>query len=193
MRGFAALLCCLAALAVSGCGSGSSSSSSAATSTTAAASTKKAEPKPAEASGEASGDHSIQEYGGAAAGSEKAAVSAAVHRFLTAMAAQDYAGMCAELAGTNREQLEAFSEGAGPGAAGCAAALKTLLNPAVATEARRAAAAPVTSVRIKGDSAFALFTPQGGSPSYLVMKREGNSWKSISVTPGAPLEPSASP
>jgi hypothetical protein len=182
----ASLLCCLA-LAMAGCGSGSSSSGTTAKPTTEARTTKDV---PSTQS-QAAGDSSIEEFGAAAAGSEKAAVTVAVGRFLGAMADQDYADMCAELAVANREQLQAFSQGKGAG--GCAAALKTLLNPAVAKEARLAAAAPVTSVRIKGDSAFALFTPQGGSPSYLVVKREGDSWKSISVTPGTPLAPSASP
>lgn len=184
----AALLCCLA-LAAAGCGSGSSSSSS---------KTKlNGEAKPIEAAkpkhSEATGDSSIEEFGGTATGSDKAAVTTAVHRFLTAMARQDNAGMCAELAVANREQLQAFSKGKSSGSAGCALALKTLLNPAVAAEAHRAATAPLTSVRIDGDSAFALFTPKGGSRSYLVMRREGDSWKSISVTPGTPLAPSANP
>ena len=59
----------------------------------------------------------------------------------------------------------------------------------MAAEARTAADASVTSVRIKGDTAFVIFTPKGGLASYLVMKREGSAWKAISVTPGTPLEP----
>jgi hypothetical protein len=175
---------------VGGCGSGSSSSSTAASTTTTKSESGSDGGSGTSAAG-TSGDSSIQRYGAAAEGSEKASVTAAVHGFLGAMAAGDYAGMCTDLAASNREQLEAFGQGEGSPSAGCAAALKTLLSPGVAKEARAAAAAPITSVRIKGDTAFAIFTPKGGSASYLVVKREGDSWKSISVTPGTPLEPTA--
>jgi hypothetical protein len=175
---------------VGGCGSGSSSSSTAASTTTAKAESGSDGGSGKSAAG-TSGDSSIQRYGGAAEGSEKAAVIAGAHGFLAAMASADYAGMCAHLAAGNRRELEAFGEGQSSSSAGCAAALKTLLSPGVAKEARAAAAAPITSVRIKGDTAFAIFTPKGGPASFLVVKREGDSWKSISVTPGTPLEPTA--
>jgi hypothetical protein len=142
--------------------------------------------------GESAGDGSIQSYGTAAAGADKASVSGAVHSFLAAMASQDYAGMCATLAASNRRQLSAFA-GARSASDGCPVALMKLLNPAVAGEARAAAEASVTSVRVKGDTAFAIFTPKRGSESYLVMKREGGAWKATSVTPGTPLEPTANP
>jgi hypothetical protein len=106
------------------------------------------------------------------------------------MADRDFKGMCTALAVSNREQLAQFAEGKG-GSGGCAAALGKLLNPSVTGEARAAAEASITSVRIKGDTAFAIFTPKGGSASYLVMKREGGAWRAISVTPGTPLEPTA--
>lgn len=73
------------------------------------------------------------------------------------------------------------------------AALKTLLTAAAATEARRAAEAAVTSVRIKGGTAFVLFRPKGGVPSYFVMKEEGGGWKAIGLAPGTPIDPTATP
>jgi hypothetical protein len=119
-------------------------------------------------------------------------VVAAVHGFLTAMAKGDDAGMCAHLSVANRKQLEDFGQSAG-GAGGCAGALGAVLSPAVQGEARTAAAAPVGAVRVKGGNALVIFTPKGGSASYLAMKREGGGWRAISVTPGTPLEPSANP
>ena len=56
-------------------------------------------------------------------------------------------------------------------------------------KAKAAAAAPIKSVRVKGDTAFIIFTPKGGKPSFFVMKREGGAWKAISLGPGTPLEP----
>jgi hypothetical protein len=126
----------------------------------------------------------------AAGGSGKAALTAAAHSFFTAMATRDYARLCTGLAASNREQLAAFVKG---GQGGCAAALKALLDPAAAAEARKAADAAVTSVRIKGDSAFVLFRPKGGVLSYFVMKEEGGRWKATSLEPGTPLNPGATP
>lgn len=182
------------AIGVGGCGSGSSSSSSSTTSPAPTAAKESSAENGGAGGGDSksSGDSSIQGYGAAAGGASKSAVSGAVHSFLTAMAEHDYPAMCAGLSASNREQLASFAGGKG-GAGGCAAALKRLLNSAVASEARAAADASVTSVRIKGDTAFAIFTPKGGAESYLVMKREGGAWRAISVTPGTPLEPTANP
>jgi hypothetical protein len=184
----AAVLGLAAVLTVAGCGSGSSSTGASSTATSAASGPAKESAEGAKPKEAASGDQSIQQYGGAANGTDKSAVEGAVHGFLTAMANQDYAGICAAISKTNREQLASFGGGEG---GGCEGALKQLLNPAAAKEAQAAAAAPITSVRIKEDSAFVLFKPQGGSKSYLAMKREGGSWKSIAVTPGTPLAPEA--
>lgn len=180
-------------MAVGGCGSGSSSSSTtAATAPPAKSATPPAAPAP-RSPAENSPGSTITEYGAAAEGSGKAAVIAAAHSFFTAIATHDYAALCAGLAASNREQLAAFAKGEG-GPGGCAAALKKLLgSAAAATEAREAAAAPITSVRIKGATAFVLFTPKGGSASYFVMKEEGGRWKAISLEPGAPLNPGAAP
>jgi hypothetical protein len=177
-------------LGAAGCGSGSSSSSEATTPAGGTTSSPVDQGEPTGPAGkEAAGDNSIEGYGGAAQGSDKEAVSAAVDGFLAAMASGDYATVCTDLIAANREGLEAFGEKGG--ASDCAATLKQLLSPAAAGEAKAAAAAPITSVRIKGDTAFAIFTPRGGQPSYVVMKQEGGSWKAISVAPGTPLEPTA--
>jgi hypothetical protein len=173
-----AALSLLLAMGSGGCGSGSSSSTA-------------APPRPKAAGAADAADTSIQGYGAAAGVASKSAVSGAVHAFLTAMAERDYPAMCARLAMANREQLAQFA-GARGGSERCADALRKLLNPAVAAEARAAADASVASVRIKGATAFAIFTLRGGAKSYLVMKREGDAWKAISVTPGTPLEPTAS-
>jgi hypothetical protein len=118
-------------------------------------------------------------------------VVAAAHSFFTAMATHDYARLCAGLGVSNREQLAAFVKGKSSG--GCVAALKTLLTATAATEGRKAAEAVVTSVRVKGGTAFVLFRPKGGVPSYFVMKEEGGGWKAIGLAPGTPIDPTAKP
>jgi hypothetical protein len=104
----------------------------------------------------------------------------------------DYARVCADLTAANRKQLQSFGAGKG-GSGGCTAALKALLDPAVAAEARKAADAAVTSVRIKGGTAFVLFTPKGGMRSYFVMKEEGGGWKAIGLAPATPVNPTTTP
>jgi hypothetical protein len=172
------------ALGAMGCGSGSSPTTSSAASPVAPPSPPAA---PAPGRGESSPGASIKEYGAAASGTTKATVAAAAHSFFAAMATGDYARLCADLAAANRQQLRAFLK-AQVRSAGCAAVLKTLLTTA-AGEARRAASAGITAVRIKGTTAFVLFRPKGGVPSYFVMKEEGGSWKATSLGPGAPIDP----
>lgn len=181
------------AVGAAGCGSGSSSTGATTAATTNAPARQTGTPKSAPASpgGESSPGSSITGYGAAAQGSGRAAVTAAAHSFFIAMATHDYAKVCAGLAASNREQLAAFAEGRRPG--GCEVALKALLDPAAATEARRAADAPVTSVRIKAGTAFVLFRPKDGVPSYFVMKEEGGAWKAIGLAPGTPIDPTATP
>jgi hypothetical protein len=182
-----ALLAALA-LAAMGCGSGSSSTTSAATGPAAPPAHAAA---PSAAGGESSPGASIEEYGAAADPGTKATVAAAAHSFFAAMAEGDYARLCADLAAANQQQLRTFLKGQ-VRSTGCAGVLKTLVTATAAHEARKAAAAPITSVRVKGTNAFVLFRPKGGVPSYFVMKEEGGSWKASSLGPGAPIE-AASP
>lgn len=173
------------ALGAIGCGSGSSTT----TSSAASPGTPPASPAAAAASGgESSPGAGIKEYGAAAGATTKATVAAAAHSFFAAMARGDYARLCGDLSDANLQQLRAFLKGR-VRSTGCAAVVKTLLNTTAAGEARKAASAPITAVRIKGATAFVLFRPKGGVPSYFVMKEEGGSWKATSLGPGAPIEP----
>ena len=138
----------------------------------------------------APGDHSIQEYGAEAEGGEREALLAAMHSFFRAIAASDYSRVCSGLLGANREQLQQFSKLQGGAGADCAQSLAKLLTPTAAGEAKKAAAATIGRVRVKGDIAFVLFRPPGATLSYFAMKREGGAWKAISLAPGTPLNPS---
>lgn len=191
--GLLAVLTLTFAVGAGGCGSGSSSGTASPASTSAAAPARshRSVLPAASAPTESSPGSSILEFGKAAGGAGKAAVTAAAHSFFSAMASGNYARLCAGLATSNREQLAAIAKGRGPG--NCAAALKTLLNPAAATEARKAESAAITSVRIKDATAFVLFNPKGGVPSYFVMRKEGDGWKAISLAPGSPIDPTATP
>lgn len=135
------------------------------------------------------GDRSIQEFGTQAGGAQAGEVSTAAHSFFAAMAASDYPGVCESLLASNRKQLQAFLKAARHPS--CPGAVKRLILPAAVTQARMAATAAVSAVRVKGDTAFVLFHPQGGPASYIAMKREGGAWRAIGLAPGAPLNRAA--
>lgn len=195
------LIACLA-LAAAGCGSSSSTSTGstagAAPTTEAGTSTPSTETTTTQPGGQggssqgsstggsSSADNSIQTYGSAATGADKTALAGAAFSFFRALAAGDYTKVCAGLLSADRQQFQAVKIKNGQG--GCATDLKRLVPPTAAAEARKAASGTLSSVRIKGDTAFVLFRPAGGKPSYFVMKREGGSWKALSVAPGTPLE-----
>jgi hypothetical protein len=212
------LLVLAVALAVAGavgCGGGSDSSSSNATAAQEATATTKpsakgsgasaqakpaakgqgsaaggkGKPKPSIAQEEkAPGDHSIQEYGVEAAGSEKEDVLAAMHSFLVAMAAGQEVKVCAGLGASVRVQLGQLAKAQGKGGS-CTVILARLLNPAVSAEASRAVNGTIGRVRVGGGNALVLFRPQGGKLSYFVMKEEGGAWKATSMGAGAQLSP----
>ncbi len=207
-------LALIAALAIAliGCGSGSSTSTSTSTeastqpsattpapSTEATPTTETAVPQGSGngqgSSGEAPGssqtpENSIKTYGSAASSAQKAALAAAAFSFFRAMAASDYAKVCDGLSASNRKELQAFSK-AKSRSSSCPAVLKTLISTRGVPEARKAATGRLISVRVKGDTAFVIFQPKGGKPSYFVMKREGGAWKAIGLAPGTPLNPLA--
>lgn len=148
-----------------------------------------AKPKPSIAQEEeAPGDHSIQEYGAEAEGSEKEAVLAAMHSFLAAMSTGQHARVCAALLAPARAQLVQLAKAQGKGGS-CTVILAKFLNPSVAAEAKRAAKGTIGRVRVGEGNALVLFRPQGGKLSYFVMKEEDGAWKATSVALGAPLYP----
>jgi hypothetical protein len=131
-----------------------------------------------------SGDNSIETYGTEVGGAEKAAAVAAMRSFVQAVAARDYAAICSGLAAKIRAGL---AQSGKP----CPVLLESLLtiDP---SEARQAANGTVTHVRVGGGNAFVLFHPAGGSSlNYFVMRQEGGKWKSLGLTIGTPLNPSA--
>jgi hypothetical protein len=140
---------------------------------------------PAEFKAPKGGDDSIQTFGTEAEGDEKDAVVSAMRSFLRALAASDYAKVCAGLTASNREQLQAFLK-AKKETGNCTTVLSKVLVGG-ANEAKKAANGAIYQVRVEDENAFVLFTPEGGKASYFVMKREGDEWKSTSIGSGAPI------
>ena len=135
-------------------------------------------------------ESSIENYGTAASSALKGTLAATAFSFFKAMATSDYAKICAGLSASNVQELQAFLRAKHQNEGGCVRVLRTVV-PRVSAEARKAAAGTLTSVRVKGDTAFVIFKPKGGKASYFVLKREGSAWKAISLAPGTPLNPVA--
>jgi hypothetical protein len=111
--------------------------------------------------------------------------------FMRALAAGDYAKVCAGLNSQTREGFERFAARAPQvQGKGCAALLGSSAVSQNAEEARRAANGTVTQVRIGGGEAYVIFRPGAdGSLSYLIMRREGSAWKADSLGTGQLLYP----
>ncbi len=110
--------------------------------------------------------------------------------FLRAMADRDYAAICEGLSEANRGQLEQLAKLKKEIGTDCPSILKAILVGG-SSEARKAAEGTVYQVRVEGDNAFVMFTPVGGSASYFVMKHDPDGWKSTTLSPGVPFNPSA--
>jgi hypothetical protein len=107
-----------------------------------------------------------------------------MHAFDLAVATRDYEGVCAGLAEKIRNGLAESNKR-------CPQLLETLMI-IPPSEAQGSANGTVTDVRVGGGNAFVLFRPAGGSElNYFVMTLEGGGWKSLGLTVGTPLNPSA--
>jgi hypothetical protein len=145
------------------------------------------EPDAAEFKAPKGGDDSIQTFGSEAEGDEEDAVLTAMHAFLTALAEEDYEAVCEGITTANRESLQAFLK-ANKEEGTCETLLPRILSGGT-SEAAKAANGAVYQVRVDGENAFVLFKPEGGKASYFVMKKEGDVWKSTSISAGTPFDP----
>jgi hypothetical protein len=134
------------------------------------------------------GDNSVQEFGEETTGSEFEEASAALHNFLDARAAGNWAAACSYMADSivkSFEQLGARSkelEGAG-----CAVLLEKLTNQAALPLLRKEAErADVASLRIEDEQAFVLYRGLDNSIMAIPMTVEGGDWK-VSGLAGTPL------
>lgn len=175
---YAALLATVV-LVAGGCGGGDSSSQKAQEEASAATSASHFE----------GGEKSIENYGGEATGSDRAALLGVFHGYLGALAAKDYAGACSHLSSLVRHSLKQLAGKAGR-ALSCPAILPRLLAPTAATISREQVDGRVTKVRTMGNRAFVVFHAPGAKLYQLTMTREGETWHAATVA-AAVLVPSA--
>jgi hypothetical protein len=124
------------------------------------------------------GDRSIQEYGAKAASGDTAAIAGIVKRYYAAVAAGDGSGACALLsAEMSRTIVATFANSPALRGKGCSAIIPALYKVPAGRARVAFAKVAVTSVRVKGDRAFALLRSPSSPSGEMPMLREGGAWK----------------
>lgn len=134
------------------------------------------------------GDNSVQEFGQEAGRGEFEAAASAVHDFLDARAAGDWAAACEYM---SKSITESFAKLAAQAKqlkdTSCAGILEKLTNPAARSAMKREAEkADVGSLRVEGDRAFVIYRGPKGAVLAMPMTNEGGDWKVASLA-GTPL------
>ncbi len=128
------------------------------------------------------GDNSIPDFGAEASHGDRARATAALSAFLRARSSGDRSTACSYLAASTRKQLERFAGAAKGSSNDCATVL------AAVSKGGEAGAGVLTgdivALRIKGDSAFALYRGSHNGKYVMPMLNEGGAWK---VNQPAPL------
>jgi hypothetical protein len=131
------------------------------------------------------GDNSIQQFGSEAAGSELQLAAAALHGYLDARAAGEWARACSYMGrGVTRSlsQLASAQGGKGGSCPKIIAGLSSAIPPAVRRETARA---DVGALRVEGDNAFLLFRGAHDTNYFMPMAHEGSRWGVAAVAPSA--------
>lgn len=161
-----------------GAGSGSSTSSPAVAARTSAA------PRPAQSQAPApQGESGIPAYGHEAGDAQSRAAESSLAGFLKARAGENWAAVCSDLSHAFREHFEEFVRRAKLGPQGCAPALGMLSKSATATSPAGPPPHHLTSLRIRGEKAFALWVGADGQGYAMPMVREGNAWRFTQLAP----------
>jgi len=171
----AAIACCLAVLALCGCGGSSDEDSTQGT-----ALQGQASPQGAEAS--------IEGFGREAQGRDRAELLSAFHGYLDALAAEDVEAACSYLSKGLKDSLARLAP-KGDGA-GCVGTLAALLPPSAAAIARQQDGGEVKKIRFQGKTAFVVFRAPGAKSYQLNLVEEGGRWK-LSALSASVLAPSA--
>jgi hypothetical protein len=133
------------------------------------------------------GDNSIQESGSEAGAFEVSQAAIALHGYLNARAAGEWAKACSYMAAGVTAQLAQFSAGSAGDkkTPSCAKLLAGLSVGIPAATMREAAQADVGALRVEGESAFLLCHGAHGVDYFMPMDREGGDWKVAAIAPSA--------
>ncbi len=130
-------------------------------------------------------DNSIPDFGAEASTGELARATGALAVFLHARASGEWSRACTYLAGTTRAQLERFGGASKGGSKGCGTALAALSGGGHGASPSRAETltGSVAALRVKGNSAFALYRGPNGNKYVMPMVKEGGAWKIGQLAP----------
>jgi len=121
---------------------------------------------------------SIATFGSEASGSERAAVLAALHSYLAAIAAGNWGAACEQLSTPIQHQLELLlAHAKGVHGRGCAAALGALFAHTPGSLRRQLTPLNVIAVRINSNRAFVLYRSTQLPHAVISMLREAGRWK----------------
>jgi len=173
--------------------SGDSPRSSAPTSTTAskAAPAHSAGASAGAASFETQGaDNSIQRFGSEASAADLAKAAAALHAFLDARAAGQWAKACTKMAAGVTEALQRLGRRAKSGRGptkhgGCPQLIEAISAGIPASQRRDLTQAEVGALRTEGAGAFLLYHGAHHTAYFMPMYREGGDWKVAAMSPSA--------
>jgi len=173
--------------------SGTASSGSASSGTTSSGTTSSGTTSSGSASSATAGDRtttrasatplaayygSIATFGSDASAGDRAAILAALHRYVSAIAAGDWGAACGQLSAPIKHQLELLlAHAKGVHGRGCAAALGALFAHTPGSLRRQLTPLNVIAVRINSNRAFVLYRSTQLPHAVISMLREAGRWK----------------
>jgi hypothetical protein len=194
LKWYLSIACVLAAgLLATGCGGSGSSGSTGSASTSSASSTSSTSDssQSAEAGSKKAtpgfGGNELAEYGVESSGEEREAASKVLKENLEARGSGNWAGQCATLAATVVKAIEKEGPAIG-GPKGCAAKLGAEAKNVPPYVLADTLGEPIAALRVKGNSAYALYHGNDGKDYAMEMTLEGSVWKVGALTT-IPLEP----
>jgi hypothetical protein len=177
------------ALLPAGCGGGSASAP--ATTTTATGSGAASGAAPATKGQEGmGGGNSASAYGPEASSTQRRLAEGALSAYLAAKAREDWPAACSYLSGPLRRHFEEFARAAGSKLKGCAPILE--LSSGSGPGPAGPPAHGLSSLRVKGESALALWVGPHGQGYAMPMLREGGAWRLAQIAP-LPDPPGSAP
>lgn len=121
---------------------------------------------------------SVGTFGRQASGSDRSAVVAALHGYMSAIAAGDWTAACGQLSTVVKRELKRLlARAKGASALGCAAAVGALLGRTPGSLRRQQTQLTVVAVRTEGDRAFVLYHSTQQPHAMIPMIREAGRWK----------------
>ena len=130
------------------------------------------------------GDNSVQEFGAEASAGEREEAAAALHAFLDARAARQWAAACSFMSVASIVALEQIPKLSGNSdVSGCPEVLGALGAEAAQKLLVEGATADVGALRIEGERGFILYHGANGNDLVMPMVREDGSWKVGNVEP----------